>query len=822
MTTPRTTRSSSTRGGTRRAALLRGIVDESGQELGSRSKDYRKAASLRATADEVGYEHGDAKSTDIGAPHKSSATTTRGTKKAVASRGTVDMGGQELGDKSVDSRRVHNSSSTRGARKATTSSRGVAEDVEKDPGIVSTDSNAVHSSSRTTRGAKKAAASSTKSADSNAVHSSSSPTRSCPTRAAKEVAAGEEDGPDLGTIPADSTAAHISSSTARGAKKAIASSPGEAEEVGQDLGTKSTDSNAVHSSSITGRETKKSTASMRGTVGEVGKELEAQSSDSYAVHRSSSTTTREAKKATASMRGTVDEVGKAVDSNVAHNGLVNVAGCFDSSQNEESIEPIPREENTGGDEEDDDEDWPSNTLRRRKTRSNKQVTRKRPRQWLDDKIKLKVIAGGKVFENGDDSNSEISAENEDNFQRNVVLGNDIFSVRSNGTEEFVGGEDENTTDQDYGENSDDNFDQSEPAGGAMAVATTRRKAAIVKKKAVAKKQKGNDRKNQAKVGPSKGNRKNVDDSYCSEESSEFGDNDSIDETECRPRILKRGQYLRDLLEFSVEPIRHLFVCPLCNGLYREPYSITKQCLHTFCKSCLVLAIASQENEQQGSGGYCPKCFDYLGIDWRKHIMPDRSLERLMDKVLLVDMAAADEDEETAFYRRRGIKRKPEKSYDKQNKIGEVGKFPIGPMDSFPNKSNEENENSKVDSKPEAKPDSVLARIEHIRLVPATGPPAATAFYSSMGHSKSGATVVVDDTSSPPPPPPPLDKPFLEVPGNIRIGVLKKYLAMKVPSLLCGEISCNGSALGNEWTIGFIKRTIWMSTDDSSVMTLEFR
>ena len=324
--------------------------------------------------------------------------------------------------------------------------------------------------------------------------------------------------------------------------------------------------------------------------------------------------------------------------------------------------------------------------------------------------------------------------------------------------------------------------------------------------------------------------------YCSSDDS--SDNGSLG-MDCRPRILKRGQYLRDLIEFSVEPIRHLFVCPLCNGFFREPFTVTKQCLHTFCKSCLVLAIASQDTEElRNGGGYCcPSCNDYLGSDWRKHVMPDRSLERLMDKTLFVDMAEADEDDELAFYESRGIKKKPNNADAQEN--DNDAKRRLAPMCSLKGNSVKTRNACQTQTTKDANPNSssvaspdaqrTAAKTEQICLVPAkdnTSPSNASSNVKPQSRppTTTGTPVIVDDPSAPPPPPPPLEKPFLEVPGNIRIGVLKKYLSMKVPSpsLLIGEIYCNGSALGNEWTIGFIKRTIWISPDESSVMTLEYR
>jgi Zinc finger, C3HC4 type (RING finger) len=44
-----------------------------------------------------------------------------------------------------------------------------------------------------------------------------------------------------------------------------------------------------------------------------------------------------------------------------------------------------------------------------------------------------------------------------------------------------------------------------------------------------------------------------------------------------------------MVAFDVDAIKEYVICGLCHGVYREPYTTIK-CLHTFCKSCLMIAL----------------------------------------------------------------------------------------------------------------------------------------------------------------------------------------------------------------------------------------
>ena len=76
--------------------------------------------------------------------------------------------------------------------------------------------------------------------------------------------------------------------------------------------------------------------------------------------------------------------------------------------------------------------------------------------------------------------------------------------------------------------------------------------------------------------------------------------------------------------------------------------------------------------------------------------------------------------------------------------------------------------------------------------------------------------------------PALEYPTLETQGTIRIGQLKRYLAVKIPNLDLMdpvndlEILCDDLPLGNELSVTFIIRTVWMDEQDAECLTLSYR
>lgn len=160
---------------------------------------------------------------------------------------------------------------------------------------------------------------------------------------------------------------------------------------------------------------------------------------------------------------------------------------------------------------------------------------------------------------------------------------------------------------------------------------------------------------------------------------------------------------------------------------------------------------------------CPICDVYLGQDITKFALPDRSLQDLIDKVIFPETHEQDLSAEAAFYESLGIERKV----------------------------NEDSSPSSVRA--------LAAKESQVKfeLVPAVGVPA-------------------------------LEYPLIETQGTIRISQLKRYIEMKLPDLGIKnathdlEITCNGLPLGNELSVTFIIRTIWVKDDVGGCLTLTYR
>ena len=215
-------------------------------------------------------------------------------------------------------------------------------------------------------------------------------------------------------------------------------------------------------------------------------------------------------------------------------------------------------------------------------------------------------------------------------------------------------------------------------------------------------------------------------------------------------------------EFHVPTIRQHVVCGLCRGIYREPMTTIK-CQHTFCKSCLTIALHSAWHTRLHNS--CPTCHTYLGrsSELTSIAIPDRTLEALIDKVLFPEIAAADARAEANFYRQRGMARK------------ELASTPAAASEAAKRFQNRRNHRSM--------PPRVV-----FQLLPAN-----------------------EDLSA-------LHHPWLQVACTIRMRQLKKL----VRNLLLGggegeddgiEICCNDVPLGDELSVQFVQRSVWMGKAD---------
>ena len=102
------------------------------------------------------------------------------------------------------------------------------------------------------------------------------------------------------------------------------------------------------------------------------------------------------------------------------------------------------------------------------------------------------------------------------------------------------------------------------------------------------------------------------------------------------------------ITFSLSTVHDYLICELCDGYYRDPYTIT-DCLHTFCKSCLFCAVECGCYECPSPG-----CKVYLGKDplrmvEERNAVSDRGLQEFIDRIVFPDIVEQEQEEEKKFY-----------------------------------------------------------------------------------------------------------------------------------------------------------------------------
>jgi hypothetical protein len=144
------------------------------------------------------------------------------------------------------------------------------------------------------------------------------------------------------------------------------------------------------------------------------------------------------------------------------------------------------------------------------------------------------------------------------------------------------------------------------------------------------------------------------------------------------------------------------------------------------------------------------------------------MQTVIDKVLFRDLAQQDEEAEEAFYRSRGI--------DKKDAV---------------------KRSAQASAMDEDGTDIV---------------PTATKITFQLQP-------VVDDDNSPP-----LPRPVLEADGAIRVKQLKQFIAHQllihdVAKTATIQILCDDVPLGDELSVVFVKKSVWMENED--IMTLRY-
>lgn len=225
------------------------------------------------------------------------------------------------------------------------------------------------------------------------------------------------------------------------------------------------------------------------------------------------------------------------------------------------------------------------------------------------------------------------------------------------------------------------------------------------------------------------------------------------------------------VNFALGPVNPHFTCRLCDGYFRDPITIT-ECLHTFCKSCLYYAFSSGFSK-------CPTCDVELGPDPLKSTLHDRTKEELMDRVLFPDLKEIDKELERAFYAQKGIPMKAEYREEQEKKQ--------------------------------------KSRREPVVEAEAAGHGNVGSGVDGDGEEVELLLLPVDVHT------PRIPYPALTTSGRMKVVQLKRFLLTQLKSdqdASTLEMIVNGSIVGNELSLTFIQRTMWL--DHANAIEIKYR
>ena len=216
------------------------------------------------------------------------------------------------------------------------------------------------------------------------------------------------------------------------------------------------------------------------------------------------------------------------------------------------------------------------------------------------------------------------------------------------------------------------------------------------------------------------------------------------------------------------------ICFICKGYLRNAQTIV-ECLHTFCKSCIMKHFRNQEGPKS-----CPKCSVSLQGDGLSSLRFDSTMQDLVDKIFPT-LKVEDEVKEDEFYRKRNIKRKS--SEQRRNEPADskttTTTTTTTTTSSVPStKRPKTDESEKKTPTPSGK---VIQNAEvSFKILPNESVPEMLKLSA-------------------------LPKPFLRTPGKLKISHLQKYLATKLKGEVMKKEDIQLSCLGedeNRLHVGF--------------------
>ncbi|CAL8297858.1 unnamed protein product [Merluccius merluccius] len=222
----------------------------------------------------------------------------------------------------------------------------------------------------------------------------------------------------------------------------------------------------------------------------------------------------------------------------------------------------------------------------------------------------------------------------------------------------------------------------------------------------------------------------------------------------------------------VREFNHFITCFLCGGYLIKPATVT-ECLHTFCKSCIVQHF--EENND------CPTCgVQVHETNPLEMLRLDNTLEEIIFK-LVPGLREKEEEEEAEFW--------------KKNQTPEV----------FTQSCAGGGDDDEDDDDNDRGGDEDYHRSD---------PQIAICLDCLHGNGQASENTVAD-----------LMKRFIRCSSRVTVGTIKKFLSLKLklPSSYELDVLCNGEIMGRDHTLEFIYMTRWrLHGENTYPMVLEYR
>ncbi|KAA8583476.1 hypothetical protein FQN60_014684 [Etheostoma spectabile] len=242
----------------------------------------------------------------------------------------------------------------------------------------------------------------------------------------------------------------------------------------------------------------------------------------------------------------------------------------------------------------------------------------------------------------------------------------------------------------------------------------------------------------------------------------------------------------------VKDFNHFITCYLCRGYLIKPTTVT-ECLHTFCKSCIV-----QHFEESND---CPKCgIQVHETNPLEMLRLDNTLEEIIFK-LVPGLREKEEQQELEFWKKNQPRENGQDLYEylcerlSQTTTENVRCQRLGLPDVGGGGGDEDDDGSNEDYH-------------------RSDPQIAICLDCLRNTGQSGESTVTD-----------LMKRFIRCSSRVTVGTIKKFLSLKLklPSSYELDVLCNGEIMGRDHTLEFIYMTRWrLHGENTYPMVLEYR